>query len=93
MKRDDYDIIRRPIVTEKAIRAEGFNTYVFEVDVKANKHQIKSAIENIFDVNVVAVRTMRRHGKPRRTRFKVGKTKDWKKAVVRLAGNQTIDVI
>ena len=85
-------MIRRPLVTEKSnIAREDQNLVTLAVDPKANKHEIRRAVEELFDVSVVDVRTMRM---PRKTR-KVGKTSgrkpEWKKAIVRLAEGQTIE--
>ena len=79
-------IIRRPIaLTEKATRLrEENNQVVFEVDRRANKIQIREAVETLFDVKVVAVNTMIFRGKTRRTRRQVVQRPNWKKAVVTL---------
>jgi large subunit ribosomal protein L23 len=87
-----HQVIRRPLVTEKSnIAREDQNIVTLAVDPKANKHEIRRAVEELFDVSVVDVRTMRM---PRKTR-KVGKTSgrkpEWKKAIVRLAEGQTIE--
>ncbi len=87
-----HQVIRRPLVTEKSnIGREDQNIVTLAVDPKANKHEIRRAVEELFDVSVVDVRTMRM---PRKTR-KVGKTSgrkpEWKKAIVRLAEGQTIE--
>jgi large subunit ribosomal protein L23 len=80
------EIIRRPIaLTEKATRLrEENNQVVFEVDRRANKIQIREAVETLFDVKVVAVNTMIFRGKTRRTRRQVVQRPNWKKAVVTL---------
>ena len=74
-------IIRRPLVTEKStmMREDGKNILAFEVDVKANKIQVKQAVEELFGVKVDDVRTMNRKGKPRRSRYKLATTSGWKK--------------
>lgn len=88
-----YDVIKRPLRTEKSVAdGESTNAYHFEVDLRANKIQIREAIENFFDVKVDDVRTLVRKGKKRRVRFKLGKTKDWKKAIVTLKEGSTIDL-
>lgn len=90
---DNYQIIKRPLRTEKSVGdGELTNSYHFEVDLKANKIQIKEAIEKFFNVKVDNVRTLVRKGKIRRVRFKLGRTKDWKKAIVRLKEGNTIDL-
>ena len=87
-----YDIIKRPIITEKTnIQKEDANQVTFEVDRKANRVEIKRAVETIFNVNVAAVRTMQVKGKIKRRGRIVGKRKDWKKAVVTLLPGQRID--
>jgi len=88
-----YHIIKRPLRTEKSVAdGEATNSYHFEVDLKANKIQIKEAIEKFFNVKVDDIRTLVRKGKNRRVRFKLGRTKDWKKAIVTLKEGNTIDL-
>lgn len=90
---DAYHIIKRPLRTEKSVAdGERTNSYHFEVDLKANKIQIKQAVENFFNVKVDDVRTLVRKGKRRRVRLKVGRTKDWKKAIVTLKEGNSIDL-
>lgn len=90
---DAYHIIKRPLRTEKSVAdGEGTNSYHFEVDLKANKIQIKQAVEKFFNVKVDDVRTLIRKGKQRRVRLKVGRTKDWKKAIVTLKEGNSIDL-
>ncbi len=86
-----YEIIKRPILTEKTtIQKEEANKITFEVDRKANKIEIKQAVEKIFKVKVVDVNTMMVRGKVKRVgRFK-GKRPDWKKAVVTLKPGEQI---
>lgn len=80
-----HQIILRPLVTEKGVhRSTRYNAYAFEVNRLATKHDIRRAIEALFDVKVLHVRTINRKGKPRRTRFRDAYTKDWKKAIVKL---------
>jgi large subunit ribosomal protein L23 len=96
-ERDIRMIIQKPIVTENsAVLKEGFNRYVFRVDVNANKRQIKKAVEDLFDVKVKNVRTAIYRGKNvvvmnRRGRFQ-GYRPNWKKAYVTLAEGDTIDI-
>lgn len=87
-----YDVIRRPVITEKSHElADAGNQYVFEVEQRANKVQIKEAVERIFDVNVVKVNTMMMPAKRgRRGRKVYVRAKSWKKAVVTLAPGQEI---
>ncbi len=87
-----YDIIRKPIVTEKATLASEHNAVVFEVAIDANKPQIKEAVESLFNVKVKAVNTTITKGKVKRFRGQLGKRKDVKKAYVTLEEGNTIDV-
>ncbi|MCC7518585.1 MAG: 50S ribosomal protein L23 [Verrucomicrobiae bacterium] len=89
-----YDIIRRVRLTEKgSALQEKHNGYVFAVDPKANKIQVRQAVERIFNVKVVRVNTMNCGGKLRRARTKqAGRTSDWKKAVVILKEGDKIDL-
>jgi large subunit ribosomal protein L23 len=89
---EPYQVVLRPIVTEKGYhRAEHQNTYYFEVHRLANKGQIKAAVEFLFDVNVLEVRTQNRKGKRTRNRRGVyGKRRDWKKALVKLDAESKI---
>ena len=87
-----YDVIRRPVITEKSHQmVDAGNQYVFEVEQRANKVQIKEAVEKIFDVNVVKVNTMIMPAKRgRRGRKMYVRAKPWKKAVVTLQPGQEI---
>jgi large subunit ribosomal protein L23 len=88
---DPYQIIKRPLITEKGMRYnEEQNTVVFQVDPHANKLQIKQAVENLFHVTVLHVNTLNMQGKKRRVRFREGKRPDWKKAYVTLREGDTI---
>ncbi len=87
-----YDVIRKPVITEKATMASEANAVVFEVDIDANKPQIKQAIEAIFGVKVKAVNTMITKGKAKRFRGIAGRRKDVKKAYVTLEEGNAIDV-
>jgi large subunit ribosomal protein L23 len=87
-----YDIIKRPLITEKtSIQKENYNQITFEVDRKANRVEIKRAIENIFNVNVATVKTMQIKGKTKQRGRIVGKRRDWKKAIVKLMPGERID--
>lgn len=89
---EPYQVILRPLVTEKGMhRSQSFNQYAFEVNPLADKVQIRSAVEELFDVKVTKVCTQNRKGKPRRFRFKYGRTKGWKKALVTLDSEHTIN--
>lgn len=89
-----YDIVRRPVITEKSdYQSDVLRQYSFEVDTRANKQQIKEAIESIFDVDVLKVRTMVVPAKMgQRLRKQMIRKKAWKKAVVTLAEGQNIDL-
>lgn len=87
-----YDIIRRPLITEKTtIQKEAANQVSFEVDRRANRVEIKRAVEKIFNVRVVGVRTMQIRGKIKRRGRIVGRRRDWKKAMVTLGPGERID--
>ena len=80
-----YQIVVRPLVTEKGtFLSERFNAYTFEVNPRATKDEIKKAVEELWNVRVVNVRTQNRKGKPRRHRYAYGHTRSWKKAIVEL---------
>jgi large subunit ribosomal protein L23 len=86
-------IIIKPLITEKSTHLQNTrNSYAFQVSTSANKHQIKDAIEKQYNVKVTDVRTMNRKGKPRRAKFKMTTTSDWKKAVVVLDENSRIEL-
>lgn len=91
-KAELYDVIRKPIITEKATMASENNAVVFEVSIDANKPQIKEAVESLFNVKVKAVNTTITKGKVKRFRGQLGKRKDVKKAYVTLEEGNTIDV-
>jgi large subunit ribosomal protein L23 len=82
---DVHDIIRRPLLTEKSMNQMADKRYTFEVDKNANKHQIKTAIEEIFNVKVIKVNTLIVKGKRKRLGRFEGKRPDWKKAIITLA--------
>ena len=89
---EPYQVILRPLVTEKGFhKAERYNQYAFEVNRLASKEDIRQAVEEMFDVKVVRVNTQNRKGKPRRTKFRIGRTKSWKKAIVTLDSEHRID--
>ncbi|WP_027415415.1 50S ribosomal protein L23 [Aneurinibacillus terranovensis] len=83
--KDPRDIIKRPVITERTADLMADNKYVFEVDLRANKTEIKDAVQRIFDVKVVNVNTMRVKGKPKRVGKYFGYRSDWKKAIVELS--------
>lgn len=91
-KATQYDVIRKPIITEKATMASQANAVVFEVAIDANKPQIKEAVEAVFGVKVKAVNTTITKGKVKRFKGIAGKRKDVKKAYVTLEEGNAIDV-
>jgi large subunit ribosomal protein L23 len=91
-KPEHYDVIRKPIITEKATMASENNAVVFEVAIASSKPQIKEAVEALFNVKVKAVNTAITKGKNKRFRGAMGTRKDVKKAYVTLAEGNTIDV-
>ena len=87
-----YQVILRPLITEKATHiSERQNAYTFEVNPLATKTEIKAAVEELFSVKVADVRTQNRRGKARRYRLKVGRMRNWKKAIVSLQGEYRND--
>jgi len=91
-KAELYDVIRRPVVTEKSTRASEANALVFEVAIDANKPLIKQAVEALFNVKVKAVNTVLTKGKVKRFRGRLGRRNDVKKAYVTLEEGHMIDV-
>jgi large subunit ribosomal protein L23 len=89
---NSYDVIRKPIITEKATMASEAGAVVFEVAIDANKPMIKSAVEELFGVKVKAVNTSVTKGKVKRFRGQLGRRKDVKKAYVTLEEGNSIDV-
>lgn len=91
-KAKHYDVIRRPIITEKATRASEANAVVFEVQKDATKPEIRAAVETLFGVKVKAVNTTLTKGKVKRFKGRLGVRNDVKKAYVTLEEGATIDV-
>ncbi|MEX0783337.1 MAG: 50S ribosomal protein L23 [Dehalococcoidia bacterium] len=87
-----YAVLIRPIITEKSTVLTGMDKYVFEVDIRANKNQIKDAVQLAFSVRVSEVNTMTMKGKPKRFGRKVVNRPDWKKAVVTLVAGDKIEL-
>jgi large subunit ribosomal protein L23 len=87
-----YDIIRGPVITEKATIVSEHNQVIFRVPLTATKREVKAAVEGLFAVNVTAVNTIRVMGKLKRVRGRPGQRSDYKKAVVTLREGQRIDV-
>jgi len=92
--KDDYMVVRAPLLSEKGSDlGETHNQYFFKVALEANKIQIKRAIERLYKVKVANVNTMRMSGKRKQLRRKIGRTPDWKKAVVTLKEGHTIEFV
>ncbi len=87
-----YDLIRKPVITEKATMGIENNQITFRVPLDASKPEIKAAVEKLFKVEVRAVNTIRQRGKVKRFRGRLGKRPDYKKAIVSLAEGHSIDV-
>jgi large subunit ribosomal protein L23 len=87
------DIIKRPIIlTEKgSTQRDDLNKYMFEVDLRANKVEIRKAVEELFDVTVLDVNTLIVRGKPKRMGRRRLKRRNWKKAIVTLSSDDSID--
>lgn len=90
---DARDIILKPLISEKSVAIMADGKYAFRVRLDANRTQIKDAIEEIFNVTVVGVNTMRMHGKVRRVGKFQGRRSDWKKAIVTLKEGDSIKVL
>jgi large subunit ribosomal protein L23 len=88
----EYKIIRKPLITEKGtILKDENNQLVFEVDPRSNKSEIKKAVEKLFKVTVVSVKTQNKAGKPKRLGRSVGRRRNWKKAIVTLKEGNRVD--
>lgn len=91
--KDPRDVLIKPVITENSmLKMEESNTYTFKVAKKANKVEIRKAIEEIFNVKVDNVNTMNMRGKKRRLGRNEGRTASWKKALVRLAEGDSIEI-
>ena len=87
-----YDVILSPVITEKATNASEHNKVIFKVAMDATKPQIKEAVEKLFDVKVKSVNTLRRRGKWKIFKGRVGRHSDSKRAIVTLEVGQRVDV-
>jgi len=85
-------VLRSPVISEKSYALIAANKYTFRVHPQAHKTQIRSAVEEIFDVRVVEVRTMKMKSKPKRRGWTTGRTRQWKKAIVELAAGERIEL-
>lgn len=91
--RDPYQIILSPVVSEKSTETVELNQYTFRVRRDSNKVEIRQAVEAVFGVRVLQVNTMVRKGKKQRVRYRICKSPDWKKAIVKLHPDDKIDTI
>jgi len=91
--REYWDVLERPLVSEKSMMLADAGRYVFRCKLEANKIEIRKAVETLYKVKVVDISTMRVRGKVRRVGRWVGKTVAWKKAIVTLAPGQRIDIL
>jgi large subunit ribosomal protein L23 len=90
--KDMFQVIKRPLLTEKSTRKkEEFNEVTFEVDRRANRSEVKMAVQTLFKVKVQRVNLLQQGGKKKRVGKKLGRTADWKKALVRLAPGEAIE--
>ena len=86
-----FDVIRKPLITEKALASSEYNKYIFLVDVRSDKCEVKKAIESIFEVKVKKVNILNLMGKVKKFKGRIGKRADQKKAVVTLLDGYSID--
>ena len=91
-RRQMYDIVRGPVITEKATNVSEHSQVIFRVPLTANKREVKAAVEGLFNVTVTAVNTIRVMGKLKRFRGRPGRRSDYKKAIVTLREGQRIDI-
>jgi large subunit ribosomal protein L23 len=92
LKLSPEQVVVRPLITEKGThQSTRYNAYAFEVSPLATKADVKNAVESLFDVRVLKVRTQTRLGKPRRVRMRLGRTATWRKAIVTLHEDDRID--
>ncbi len=91
-KERQYELLRSPVITEKATLGSEHNQVTFRVPLDATKPEIRIAVEKVFDVKVLSVNTLRQQGKRKVFRGRRGQRSDYKKAIVRLAEGQSIDV-
>ncbi|TVQ26491.1 MAG: 50S ribosomal protein L23 [Spirochaetaceae bacterium] len=89
---DADQVIIEPLLTEKTNALREAHTYSFKVDPRANKLQVRSALEELFNVHPIACRVMNVKGKPKRLRYRKGYTARWKKAIVTLPANESIGI-
>ena len=90
IKLDDRDVLLRPILTEKSSINMADGKYTFEVHRRANKHTIRKAIESLYEVRVEKINTLNIKSKPKRRGLETGRTRNWKKAIIKLQEGYTI---
>jgi large subunit ribosomal protein L23 len=90
--KNSYKVLKNMLRTEKGTKLAAENKYLFEVDRRANKLEIRKAVEDIYKVKVKKINIIMMRGKVKRVRFKPGRTPDWKKAVVTLKEGHSIDI-
>lgn len=91
-KLEPHQVIIKPMLTEKGMfQSEAYNQYTFQINPLATKNDVRNAIERLFEVSVDKIAIQNRKGKPRRYRFRFGRTKSLKKAIVKLKGDDKID--
>jgi large subunit ribosomal protein L23 len=88
-----YGVLLRPVITEKTTHLTQLDKYVFEVDIRANKNQVKEAVELAFNVHVREVNTVTVKGKAKRFGRRITKQPDWKKAIVTIAAGEKIEIL
>jgi len=89
---DPRSVLRAPVISEKSYALISDNKYTFRVHPDAHKTEIRSAVEAVFDVRVIDVRTMKMKAKPKRRGYTAGRTRHWKKAIVELAPGDRIEL-
>ena len=87
-----YNVIIRPVVSERSFDLMSQNKYTFEVDRRAHKREIADAVEELFNVHVVKVNTISVKPKPKRVRYQMGMTRSWKKALLTIADGESIEI-
>jgi len=90
--KSSYDVLKNILRTEKGTQMQAANKYIFNVATDANKVEIRQAIQDVYNVKVIKVNTVKMHGKWRRVRYKPGMTPDWKKAIVTLKEGDRIEL-
>ncbi|MBT4277782.1 50S ribosomal protein L23 [Candidatus Falkowbacteria bacterium] len=87
-----YDVLVRPLITEKVTDMGAFNKYAFEISIKSNKQEVKKAVQEVYGVTPISVNIINTKGKKTRSGRRAGKRKDWKKAIITLKKGEKIEV-